>query len=114
MRQDFALDRTIRFAGVIDKMSKISLQEACARGGRSHLIQRRTDASCTLRLPLERRCSRTLIPVRAGLIYTLSEREKIKKITSFPIGEIFVLVSNDKKGTHGRIIGKILNLIAAD
>jgi hypothetical protein len=28
----FALDRTIRFAGVIDKMSKISLQEACAKG----------------------------------------------------------------------------------
>ncbi len=32
MRQDFALDRTIRFAGVIDKMSKISLQESMCKG----------------------------------------------------------------------------------
>jgi hypothetical protein len=45
---------------------------------------------------------------------TLSEREKIKKFTSFPMGENLVLVSNDKKGAHGRAIGKILKLIAAD
>jgi hypothetical protein len=109
----FALDRTIRFAGVIDKMSKISLQEACARGGRSHLIQRRTGASCTLRLPLGTRCNRTLIPSTGGShLYAVRAGED-KKITSFPIGENLVLVSNDKKGAHGRIIGKILNLIAA-
>ena len=53
-------------------------------------------------------------PKYGRVIYTLSEREKIKKITSFPIGENLVLVSNDKKGAHGRTMGKILKLIAAD
>jgi hypothetical protein len=37
-----------------------------------------------------------------------------KKIMSFPMGENLVLVSNDKKRAHGRTIGKILKLIAAD
>jgi hypothetical protein len=50
---------------------------------------------------------------RVSSIYAVRAGED-KKITSFPIGQNLVLVSNYKKGAHGRIIGKILKLIAAD
>ena len=110
----FALDRTIRFAGVIDKMGNLIAGSMRKRGGWSHLSQRRTGASCTLSLPIGTQCSRTLTPSTGGShLYAVRAGED-KKITSFPIGENLVLVSNDKKGAHGRTMGKILKLIAAD
>jgi hypothetical protein len=78
------------------------------------LDPKKDGASCTLRLPLGTRCSRTLTPSTGGShLYAVTAGED-KKITSFLIGENLVLVSNDKKGAHGRTMGKILKLIAAD
>lgn len=47
------------------------------------------------------------------VIYTLSERERIK-LTSFPMGDYLVLVSIDKAGDHAKIIERILKLIPHD
>lgn len=47
------------------------------------------------------------------VIYTLSEREKIK-LASFPMGDQLILVSIDKKGAHAKIISKVLELVPSD
>ncbi|MGI0013406.1 MAG: DUF6659 family protein, partial [Nitrososphaera sp.] len=46
------------------------------------------------------------------VIYTLSEREKVK-LASFPISDSLVLVSIDKKGEHTKIISRIVRLVSA-
>lgn len=46
------------------------------------------------------------------VIYTLSEREKVK-LASFPIGDDLILVSIDKKGPHGKIIEQIVKLVGS-
>jgi hypothetical protein len=45
------------------------------------------------------------------VVYTMSEREKIK-IASFPYGDHLILISIEKNADHGRIISKVLKLIA--
>lgn len=44
------------------------------------------------------------------VIYTLSEREKIK-IASFPYGDHLILISIQKNANHDKVIAKILKLI---
>ena len=104
----FALDPSIRFAGVIDKMGNL------VAGGMKKGIQPLEPKEERRKLYLEfalRNAMRQDFDSEYGkVIYTLSEREKIK-ITSFPMGENLVLVSVDKEGDHVRLIEKILKLI---
>ena len=104
----FALDPSIRFAGVIDKMGNL------VAGGMKKGIQPLEPKEERRKLYLEfalRNAMRQDFDSEYGkVIYTLSEREKIK-ITSFPMGENLVLVSVDKEGDHVRLIEKILKLV---
>ena len=104
----FALEPSIRFAGVIDKMGNL------VAGGMKKGIQPLEPKEERRKLYLEfalRNAMRQDFDSEYGkVIYTLSEREKIK-ITSFPMGENLVLVSVDKEGDHVRLIEKILKLI---
>ena len=104
----FALDPSIRFAGVIDKMGNL------VAGGMKKGIQPLEPKEERRKLYLEfalRNAMRQDFDSEYGkVIYTLSEREKIK-ITSFPMGENLVLVSVDKEGDHVSLIEKILKLI---
>ncbi len=104
----FALDPSIRFAGVIDKMGNL------VAGGMKKGIQPLEPKEERRKLYLEfalRNAMRQDFDSEFGkVIYTLSEREKIK-ITSFPMGENLVLVSVDKEGDHVRLIEKILKLV---
>lgn len=104
----FALDPSIRFAGVIDKMGNL------VAGGMKKGIQPLEPKEERRKLYLEfalRNAMRQDFDSEYGkVIYTLSEREKIK-ITSFPMGENLVLVSVDKEGDHVGLIEKILKLV---
>ena len=104
----FALDPSIRFAGVIDKMGNL------VAGGMKKGIQPLEPKEERRKLYLEfalRNAMRQDFDSEFGkVIYTLSEREKIK-ITSFPMGENLVLVSVDKEGDHVRLIERILKLV---
>jgi hypothetical protein len=104
----FALDPSIRFAGVIDKMGNL------VAGGMKKGIQPLEPKEERRKLYLEfalRNAMRQDFDSEYGkVIYTLSEREKIK-ITSFPMGENLVLVSVDKEGDHVRLIEKILKIV---
>jgi hypothetical protein len=104
----FALDKSIRFAGVIDKMGNL------VAGGMKKGIQPLEPKEERRKLYLEfalRNAMRQEFDSKFGrVIYTLSEREKIK-LTSFPMGDSLVLVSINKDGDHEKIIQQILKLV---
>lgn len=104
----FALDKSIRFAGVIDKMGNL------VAGGMKKGIQPLEPKEERRKLYLEfalRNAMRQEFDSKFGrVIYTLSEREKIK-LTSFPMGDSLVLVSINKDGDHEKIIQRILKLV---
>ena len=104
----FALDKSIRFAGVIDKMGNL------VAGGMKKGIQPLEPKEERRKLYLEfalRNAMRQEFDSKFGrVIYTLSEREKIK-LTSFPMGDSLVLVSINKDGDHEKIIQLILKLV---
>lgn len=104
----FALDRSIRFAGVIDKMGNL------VAGGMKKGIRPLEPKEERRKLYLEfalRNAMRQEFDSKFGrVIYTLSEREKIK-LTSFPMGDSLVLVSINKDGDHEKIIQRILKLV---
>jgi hypothetical protein len=107
----FALDPSIRFAGVIDKMGNLTA------GGMKKEVQPLEPSEERRKLYLEfalRNAMRQEFDSTYGrVIYTLSEREKVK-ITSFPMGESLVLVSIDKDGDHVKLIQQILKMVSAD
>lgn len=51
-------------------------------------------------------------PEFGRVVYTLSEREKIK-IASFPMQEHLILISIEKDAPHDKIISRILKLTAS-
>ncbi len=106
----FALDRSIRFAGVIDRMGNL------VAGGMRKGIRPLEPKEERRKLYLEyalRNAMRQDFDAKFGrVIYTLSDREKVK-LASFPVGESLVLVSIDKKAEHNKIIGRIVRLVSA-
>ena len=104
----FALDSGIRFVGVIDKMGNL------VAGGMKRGIQPLEPREDRRKLYLEfalRNAMRQDFDSEYGrVIYTMSEREKIK-IASFPMGDNLVLVSIDRDGDHEKIIQRILKLV---
>jgi hypothetical protein len=104
----FALDPSIRFAGVIDKMG--NLVAGGMKKGILPLEPKEERRKLYLEFALRNAMRQDFDSEFGKVIYTLSEREKIK-ITSFPMGENLVLVSVDKEGDHVRLIEKILKLV---
>ena len=107
----FAMNRNIRFAGVIDKMGK--LIAGGMRKGIEPLDSKEERKKLYLEYALRTAMRQDFDSKYGRVIYTMSEREKIK-IASFPMGEHLVLVSIDRKAAHEKIIREILDLISAD
>jgi hypothetical protein len=104
----FAADRSIRFAGMIDKMG--TLVAGGMRKGIKPLEPREDRRKLYIDYAL-RSAMRSDFDQKYGrVVYTLSEREKIK-IASFPYGDHLILISIEKKAQHDRIISKILKLL---
>ncbi|HKU49371.1 MAG TPA: DUF6659 family protein [Nitrososphaera sp.] len=107
----FALDRGIRFAGVIDKMG--NLMAGGMRKGIRPLEPKEERRKLYLEYALRNAMRQDFDSEYGKVIYTLSEREKIK-ITSFPMGGRLVLVSIDKDVDHAKLIERILKLVPSD
>ena len=104
----FAADRSIRFAGVIDKMG--TLVAGGMRKGIKPLEPREDRRKLYIEYAL-RNAMRSDFDIEYGkTVYTMSEREKIK-IASFPYRDDLILISIEKKVQHDRIITKILKLL---
>jgi hypothetical protein len=104
----FALDPSIRFAGVIDKMG--NLVAGGMKKGIRPLEPREERRKLYLEFALRNAMRQDFDSEFGRVIYTLSEREKLK-IASFPMGEQLVLVSIDRDGDHAKLIQRILKLV---
>jgi hypothetical protein len=105
----FALDSTIRFAGIINKMGKL------VAGGMKQGLESMENNEKSLELYLEfvlkNEMNKDFDPEFGRTIYSFSEREKIK-LASFPLDDNYLLrVSIDKDGAHNEIIERILELL---
>ena len=107
----FALDESVRFAGVIDKMG--NLVAGGMKKGLQPLEPKEERRKLYLDFAFRHAMRQDFDPEFGRVIYTLSEREKIK-IASFPLGETLVLISIDKVGDHAEIISRVLELIGSD
>lgn len=106
----FALDRGVRFAGVIDKMG--NLVAGGMKEGVRPLEPREERRRLYLEFALRNAMRQDFDEEYGRVIYTLSEREKIK-ITSFPMEDHLVLVSIDKDIDHDKMIKRILKLLSS-
>lgn len=104
----FATDRNIRFAGIIDKMG--GLVAGGMRKGIEPLEPREERRRLYIDYALRNAMRQDFDAEYGRVIYTLSERERIK-IASFPMGDHLVLISIEKKAAHDKIIGKILKVL---
>jgi hypothetical protein len=105
----FALDGSIRFAGIIDKMG--NLVAGGMRKGIDPLEPQEERRKLYLEFALRNAMRQDFDSEYGKVIYTLSEREKIK-IASFPLKENLILVSIEKKAKHDEVISKVLALLA--
>ncbi len=104
----FAADKAVRFAGAIDKMG--NLVAGGMRKGIDPLEPKEDRRKLYLEFALRTAMRQDFDPEFGKVIYTLSEREKLK-IASFPIKDHLILVSIEKKAQHDRIISKVLKLL---
>jgi hypothetical protein len=105
----FALDSTIRFAGIINKMGKL------VAGGMKQGLESMENNEKSLELYMEfvlkNEMNKDFDHEFGRTIYSFSEREKIK-LASFPLDDNYLLrVSIDKDGAHNKIIERILELL---
>ncbi len=107
----FSLDPSIRFAGVIDKMG--SLVAGGMKKGIQPLEPKEEQRKLYIDYALRHAMRQDFDSKFGRVIYTLSEREKIK-LTSFPMGDDLVLISIDKRGDHQKVIEQALKLVAVD
>lgn len=107
----FAQDSTVRFAGVIDKMG--NLVAGGMRKGIDPLEPKEERRKLYLEFALRNAMRQDFDSEYGKVVYTLSEREKIK-IASFPLKENLILVSIEKKAKHDKVISNILSLLAKD
>lgn len=106
----FAINRSVRFVGVIDKMGNL------VAGGMRKGIQPLEPKEDRLRLYMEMALRNAMRqdfdPEFGRTLYSMSEREKLK-IATFPVGDHLVLISINKKSPHSAIINKVLKLIGS-
>lgn len=104
----FDVDENIRFVGMIDEMGKLIVGDM----KKDTPSLEKNDGSIRLYLgyAINNILRRDFDNVFGKVIYTFSEREKIKLLT-IPLGENLLLVSFDKLADHTELINKILGVI---
>jgi hypothetical protein len=104
----FEVDEKIRFVGIIDQMGKLVVGNM--KNGLPSL--ERDDGSIRLYLgyAINNILRRDFDNVFGKVLYTFSEREKIKLLT-VPIDNYLLLVSIDKLSDHVKLINKIMDVI---
>jgi len=104
----FEINEKIRFVGIIDQMGKLIAGDM--KKGLPSL--ERDDGSIMLYLgyAINNILRRDFDNVFGKVLYTFSEREKIKLLT-IPIDDNLLLVSMDKSSNHVELIKKILDVV---
>jgi hypothetical protein len=104
----FEVDEKIRFVGIIDQMGKLVVGNM--KKGLPSL--ERDDGSIRLYLgyAINNILRRDFDNVFGKVLYTFSEREKIKLLT-VPMDNYLLLVSIDKLSDHVKLINKIMDVI---
>lgn len=104
----FEVDEKIRFVGIIDQMGKLVVGDM--KKGLPSL--ERDDGSIRLYLgyAINNILRRDFDNVFGKVLYTFSEREKIKLLT-VPMDNYLLLVSIDKLSDHVRLINKIMDVV---
>lgn len=104
----FEVDEKIRFVGIIDQMGKLVVGNM--KKGLPSL--ERDDGSIRLYLgyAINNILRRDFDNVFGKVLYTFSEREKIKLLT-VPMDNYLLLVSIDKLSDHVKLINKILDVV---
>ena len=104
----FEVDENIRFVGIIDQMGKLVVGEM--KKGLPSL--EREDGSIRLYLgyAINNILRRDFDNVFGKVLYTFSEREKIKLLT-VPMDNYLLLVSVDKLSDHVKLINKIMDVV---
>lgn len=104
----FDIDEKIRFVGIIDEMGKLIVGDM--KKGLPSL--ERDDGSIRLYLgyAINNVLRRDFDNVFGKVLYTFSEREKIKLLT-IPMSDNLLLVSMDISSDHDELIKKILNTV---
>ena len=104
----FDVDENIRFVGMIDQMGKLIVGDM----KKDTPSLEKDDGSIRLYLgyAINNILRRDFDNVFGKVIYTFSEREKIKLLT-IPIDENLLLVSIDKLADHDKLVNKILDVI---
>jgi len=105
----FAIDPSIRFAGVIDKMGK--LVAGGMRKGIDPLESIKDMKKLYVEMALRNAMRQEFDSAFGPTIYSFSEREKIK-VASFPLENgSFLLISMERSRPHDRIISRTLELV---
>jgi hypothetical protein len=104
----FAADRNIRFVGVIDRMG--TLVAGGMRIGIEALEPKETQRRLYVEYALRNAMRSDFDPQYGKVVYSMSEREKIK-IATFPYGDHLILISIEKKAQHDKVIQKVLKLL---
>lgn len=104
----FEVDEKIRFVGIIDQMGKLVVGDM--KKGLPSL--ERDDGSIRLYLgyAINNILRRHFDNVFGKVLYTFSEREKIKLLT-VPMDNYLLLVSIDKLSDHVKLINKIMDVV---
>jgi len=104
----FEIDEKIRFVGMIDQMGKLIVGDM--KKGTPSLEKNDGSIRLYLGYAINNILRRDFDNVFGKVLYTFSEREKIKLLT-IPIEENLLLVSIDKLADHDKLINKILGTV---
>ena len=104
----FEIDEKIRFVGMIDQMGKLIAGDM--KKGTPSLEKNEGSIRLYLGYAINNILRRDFDNVFGKVIYTFSEREKLKLLT-IPIDENLLLVSIDKLADHDKLVNKILDVI---
>jgi len=104
----FEIDEKIRFVGMIDQMGKLIVGDM--KKGTTSLEKNDGSIRLYLGYAINNILRRDFDNVFGKVLYTFSEREKIKLLT-IPIEDNLLLVSIDKLAEHDILINKILETV---
>jgi hypothetical protein len=104
----FEIDEKIRFVGMIDQMGKLIVGDM--KKGTTSLEKNEGSIRLYLGYAINNILRRDFDNVFGKVLYTFSEREKIKLLT-IPIEDNLLLVSIDKLAEHDKLINRILETV---
>ena len=104
----FEVDEKIRFVGIIDQMGKLVVGDM--KKGLSSLERDEGSIRLYLGYAINNILRQDFDNVFGKVLYTFSEREKIKLLT-IPMDNYLLLVSIDKLSDHVKLINKILDVV---